>query len=209
MNLNDDFNISYLNSFTDISSWNYFLQNNDSSNLIFFLGRSNVGKSSLINFLFQKKLAHVSQVPGKTKMVNVFEIIQKKLKKPSSHFLIDLPGYGHAKISKEERAQWDDFLGKVFESLDDKCHLLCLQDSRHAFSNMDLIFLDFLKGIPLSKSLILTKFDQCKTQKDKSELEKIIKNFSGQYHFDNIFKVSINDEKSSHKLKSYLKLLFA
>lgn len=205
MNLGADFKVTYLKSFTEIKPWTEFLIQNENSALIFFLGRSNVGKSSLINFLFQQKLAHVSQVPGKTRMVNLFEVVRKNDKNPLPNYLVDLPGYGHAKISKTERAEWDNFLGKVFESLHENCHLFCLQDSRHPFSNMDLLFLDFLKNYPLDKSLILTKLDQCKTQKDKNNLEKIVNSYSGQYHFENIFKLSINDEKSSHKLKSFLK----
>lgn len=190
-----------------LPDWENFLSTAQDIKLIFFLGRSNVGKSSLINFLFNHKHAHVSQTPGKTKLINVFDIKSKNQPDKSLGALIDLPGYGHARISKAERAQWDDLMAKMFDTLDTNCHLFCLQDARHPFSDMDLILLDYLAHYPAAKTLILTKMDQCKTQADRHKLKKLVTEFSKSYHFENCIEVSKEDSKSILKLQSYLKQL--
>ncbi|MCX8492154.1 MAG: ribosome biogenesis GTP-binding protein YihA/YsxC [Cyclobacteriaceae bacterium] len=127
-----------------------------------FIGRSNVGKSSLINMLVeQKKLAKVSGTPGKTQTINHFIINQK-------WFLVDLPGYGYAKLSKEDR--WN--FGKMIESfLRNRQNLFCtfiLIDSRLPLQNIDLDFINWMGKHKLPIALVLTKTDKLK----QSELGK-------------------------------------
>ncbi len=108
MAIHSEFDLNFVTSIAKIADWKTFLEKNSAMKLFFFLGRSNVGKSSLINFLFYKKIAHTSQTPGKTRLINIFFIYHKKQPELLLGALIDLPGYGHAKISKEERVEWDN-----------------------------------------------------------------------------------------------------
>ncbi len=121
-----------------------------------FIGRSNVGKSSLINMLTQKKgLAKTSQTPGKTQLINHFLI-------DSSWYLVDLPGYGYAKISKTERAKWEHM---IYDYLRYRPNLMCvfvLIDSRHDPLRTDLEFMQQMgeEGIPFN--IVFTKADKVK-----------------------------------------------
>ena len=121
-----------------------------------FIGRSNVGKSSLINMLTQRKgLAKTSQTPGKTQLINHFLV-------DNAWYLVDLPGYGYAKISKTERAKWEHM---IYEYLRFRPNLVCtfvLVDSRHPPQKVDMEFIEQLgeEGIPFH--LIFTKADKVK-----------------------------------------------
>jgi GTP-binding protein len=207
MTIHSDYHLNFEVSISALADWQAFLEKDLHPHLFFFLGRSNVGKSSLINFLFNKKIAHTSQTPGKTKLINVFSITTKNSPPKILGALIDLPGYGHAKISKTERFEWDQLLAAMFDTLDDRSHLFCLQDSRHPFSDMDLLLLDFLASYPAKRTLILTKMDQCKTQKDRHQLKLKIEEFCKSFSFDEKFYVAQKDSQSLHKLQSYIKKL--
>ena len=210
MSIKDFFTLDFSMSIAAIDEWEKFLDENLDLKLIIFIGRSNVGKSSLINLLFNKKIAFTSQKPGKTRLINIFKITDPKKPNATLGALIDLPGYGFAHVSKEERAKWDQLLGDFFHTLDLNSHLFCLQDSRHPFSSMDLIMLDFLRTLPIERTLILTKMDQCKTQKDKNDLKRILDLNTSNYHFEQMHYVSKEDWKELIKLQNHIKhLLFA
>ena len=119
-----------------------------------FIGRSNVGKSSLINALTRKKdLAKVSDLPGKTKLINFFVI-------NNAWHLVDLPGYGFAKVTKEQRA---DFNEAVADYLENRENLLCvfvLIDSNLPPQRIDLEFLRWLAATPTPFVLVFTKADK-------------------------------------------------
>ncbi len=136
-----------------------------------FLGRSNVGKSSLINMLVdRKKLAKTSGTPGKTRLINHFLI-------NSSWYLCDLPGYGFAKVSKSIREKWDkiikDFMIK-------RPNLMCsfvLLDIRHEPLKNDLDFLSWIGSHALPLALVFTKADKLskgRLEKNISEYRKIL-----------------------------------
>ncbi len=130
-----------------------------------FIGRSNVGKSSLINMLTGKKsLAKISGRPGKTQLINHF-LINKEW------YLVDLPGYGYAKVPKAERLKWEKFLKRYILKRENLYCLFVLIDSRHEPQKVDLDFMEWLgiSGIPFS--LIFTKTDKLKPE----ELEKNLK----------------------------------
>ncbi len=125
-------------------------------------GRSNVGKSSLINCLTNRtKLARTSSSPGKTAVLNFYNIKDK-------YRLVDLPGYGYAKVSKEERNRWS----KMIETyLNNRYNLICvamLVDSRHAPSSDDITMIKWIRSIGYKPVVIATKTDKVK----KSALEK-------------------------------------
>ena len=122
-------------------------------NEVAFVGRSNVGKSSLINFIAnRKKLAKTSSMPGKTKLINYF-LINK------SFLLVDLPGYGYAEVSKKEKSNWADFLEEYLKSSQNlKCVYLLL-DIRRTPTNQDEQMLKFLYFNRISTKVVVTKTD--------------------------------------------------
>ena len=107
---------------------------------VLFCGRSNVGKSSMINCILQRKsLARTSEKPGKTATINYYEI-DKKL------FLVDLPGYGYAKVSQAEKEKWARFIEAYFHFDSDKRLALSLIDLRHGPTEADLDMAEYLEA---------------------------------------------------------------
>src|SRR5205809_6731518 len=96
-----------------------------------FIGRSNVGKSSLINMLVYRELAKTSALPGKTKLINHF-LINKEW------YIVDLPGYGYAKISQTERKKWEKMIGDYLKKRENLVNVFLLIDSRHQPQKIDL-----------------------------------------------------------------------
>ena len=119
-----------------------------------FVGRSNVGKSSLINMLTgRKKLAKISVKPGKTRLINHF-IINK------NWYLVDLPGYGYAKVSKTSKDSWQKFINKYIENRENLVCLFVLIDSRLEPQKIDLEFIDSLGRKQIPFALVFTKTDK-------------------------------------------------
>lgn len=135
---------------------------------IAFSGRSNVGKSSLINkFFARKNLARVSSMPGKTTTVNFFKVGNVRF--------ADLPGYGYAKRSDAERRRWADLMEGYFQMGRDLRLVVQLIDMRHPPSADDITMLNFIKDAELPFVIVLTKCDKLnKTERAKrrEELEK-------------------------------------
>jgi len=121
---------------------------------IAFAGRSNVGKSSLLNRLVhRKKFARVSNTPGRTREVNFFKV-------NDSFLLVDLPGYGYARISKERRAEWRPLIESYLKSTNQLRGVVQLLDSRHDPTPDDLQMLDYLGDIGVPTIIVLTKIDK-------------------------------------------------
>ena len=117
-------------------------------------GKSNVGKSSLINKLCNRnKLAKTSATPGKTKLINVF-LLNK------TFHLIDLPGYGFAKVDKAEKARWGKMMQDYFELADELRHVFCLVDIRHDPTEDDKNMNSFLRQMGIPFTVIATKADK-------------------------------------------------
>lgn len=132
-----------------------------------FAGRSNVGKSSVINRLLNRKnLARVGAAPGKTTHINYFLIDEK-------FYLVDLPGYGYAKVSNADRERWDDLINSYFEAPRHHTLLVQLIDCRHAPSADDLQMLKYLHYHQIPFVVALTKADKLK----KSQLAKTQEDF--------------------------------
>uniref|UniRef100_UPI00404884F0 ribosome biogenesis GTP-binding protein YihA/YsxC n=1 Tax=Polaribacter sp. TaxID=1920175 RepID=UPI00404884F0 len=124
-----------------------------------FIGRSNVGKSSLINMLMERKdLAKISGTPGKTQLINHFKI-------NNTWHLVDLPGYGYAKVSKKMRAGFQEFIEDYFILREQLVCTFVLIDSRHDPQKIDLDFMQFLgeKSIPFC--IVFTKADKLGSSK--------------------------------------------
>jgi GTP-binding protein len=124
-----------------------------------FIGRSNVGKSSLINYITgNKKLAKTSGTPGKTQLINHFMINDE-------WYMVDLPGYGYAKSSKTNRLKWEAFISEYILQRENLMNLFVLIDSRLTPQQIDLDFMEWLgeKGIPFS--IVFTKTDKLTSSK--------------------------------------------
>ena len=133
-----------------------------------FIGRSNVGKSSLINMLTgQNKLAKTSGRPGKTQLINHFKI-------NNNWFLVDLPGYGYAKVSKSIKKTFQSFIKNYFLQREQLICTFVLIDCRHEPQKIDLEFMEFLGENEIPFNIIFTKSDKLKL----SELNRNIKNYS-------------------------------
>ena len=133
---------------------------------IVFSGRSNVGKSSLINKLCnRKKLARVSATPGKTATINFYRV--------DTAYFVDLPGYGYAKVSNAERERWDDLINSYFEADRAVCLLVQLLDSRHAPSADDVQMLEYLHYHRIPFVAALTKGDKLKKSEVEGNLQRI------------------------------------
>ena len=129
-----------------------------------FIGRSNVGKSSLINMLCNNdKLAKTSNSPGKTQMINHFAI--SSVPKPGDHnetkwYLVDLPGYGFAKISQSSRRRWEQMIENYLRKRENLAYVFVLIDARHSPQKLDLEFIERLELWKIPYNIIFTKADK-------------------------------------------------
>ena len=133
-----------------------------------FIGRSNVGKSSLINMLTGKKgLAKTSQTPGKTQLINHFLINE-------SWYIVDLPGYGYARISKSKKEDWNKFIRTYLDKRESLQCVMALIDSRLEPQKIDLEFCNWLGEKGLAFVLIFTKADKQSALKTEQNVSKFI-----------------------------------
>jgi len=133
-----------------------------------FIGRSNVGKSSLINMLTgRNNLAKTSGKPGKTQLINHF-IINK------NWFLVDLPGYGYARVSKSTKNKFQKFITNYFENRQQLISAFVLVDIRHEPQKIDLEFMEYLTHNQIPFCIIFTKADKLKPKAIENHIEKYL-----------------------------------
>ena len=161
-----------------------------------FSGRSNVGKSSLINRLCSRKnLARVSSTPGKTATINFYSV--------DDLYFVDLPGYGYAKVSNADRDRWDKLINSYFEENRNNELLIQLLDCRHDPSADDVQMLQFLHYHRIPFVIVLTKADKLKKSQiaeTQSRFEKI----GLQYGSQKVFLTSSERGTGMEELKQYL-----
>ncbi len=125
-----------------------------------FIGRSNVGKSSLINMICNKKaLAKTSSAPGKTQLINHFDVFSSNKKK---WYIVDLPGYGYAKVSQSSRRRWEQMIEGYIRKRENLVCIFVLIDSRHEPQEADYTFLNQLGKWEIPFVLVFTKSDKNK-----------------------------------------------
>jgi len=141
----------------------------DSGIEVAFAGRSNAGKSSALNTLTnQKSLARISKTPGRTQLINVFEIAENKR-------LIDLPGYGFAKVPLEMKKKWQKALGEYLEKRESLKGLVVLMDIRHPLKDLDMDLIHWAVDSELPVLALLTKCDKLSQGKRSAEVLKVKK----------------------------------
>jgi len=132
-----------------------------------FLGRSNVGKSSLLNCLAGKKrLAHVSNTPGRTQTINFYQVDGKL-------FLVDLPGYGYAKVPKSFAGQWKELADAYLQNRNTLELSLLLIDSRRGWMDVDLQLRDYLEHFTKPYMVVATKIDKLNRKEENQSLTSI------------------------------------
>jgi GTP-binding protein len=132
-----------------------------------FVGRSNVGKSSLLNALvYRKSLARVSQNPGCTRQINFFQIDNVAM-------LADLPGYGYARVSKSEKNKWDNLIYDYLRGRVQLKRVFLLLDSRHEIKPSDINTMNFLDECAVSYQILLTKIDKVSATHLNAQIESM------------------------------------
>ncbi|GGB82437.1 putative GTP-binding protein EngB [Flavobacterium suaedae] len=140
-----------------------------------FIGRSNVGKSSLINMLTgRKSLAKTSATPGKTQLINHFKI-------NNNWFLVDLPGYGYARVSKKTKQKFQKFITNYFEQREQLICAFVLVDIRHDAQKIDLEFINYLGETEVPFCIVFTKADKI----GSSKVEQHIKAYQDSLYANN------------------------
>jgi GTP-binding protein len=165
-------------------------------------GRSNVGKSSFINSLFRKKnLAKTSSTPGKTRTLNYYKVQNK-------FYLVDLPGFGYAKIAKSEREAWNKLIKSYFYNTDNIKYAIHFIDSRHEPTDLDVILNELLNSFSIPYLIVLNKIDKCK-QSDLAKAVRNIKSFFPNASLgDNVILHSSVTGKGRKEIYTFLQNLF-
>jgi len=143
------------------------------------VGRSNVGKSSLINAIFGNNTARVSKTPGRTQEINFFHYFLKSEKNQeypdgfisNPLYLFDLPGHGYADVPIKLKNNWQELLDVFFANLPPGVLILNIQDVRHPMQTSDKLLLDYLKTFNHSMIMAFNKLDKLKTQKERAQLK--------------------------------------
>ena len=168
-----------------------------------FIGRSNVGKSSLINSLCdKKKLAKTSSRPGKTQLINHFLINE-------NWYLVDLPGYGYARVSKAQKKIFQTFIIKYFKYRSQLVNAFLLVDIRHEPQSIDLKFMEWLEENLIPFSIVFTKADKINTK----SIEKNINDYKSKMLISNweeippIFITSAQNKSGSKEILNYINQL--
>ena len=161
---------------------------------IAFVGRSNVGKSSIINALTnRKKLAKVSQTPGKTRLINFFII------NGDEFYLVDLPGYGYAKVSKTEKASWGKTIETYLNGRQELKRVVLLVDSRHKPTADDIQMHEWIKFYGYDEVVIATKSDKL-SNNELRKSEKVIRETLNLEKEDKLYFFSSLNKKGKDEL---------
>lgn len=173
----------------------------DSIREVAFVGRSNAGKSSALNYLTQQKIAKTSKTPGRTQLINFFTL-------GDDYHLVDLPGYGYAKVSREIREKWQQFISDYLTYREALAGIVIVMDCRHPLQPIDEMMLDFCADSNLQAHIILTKADKLSRNEQSKTLLMLQKNLNNEWPFASaqLFSASkkIGAEALAEKLNQWL-----
>ena len=142
-----------------------------------FAGRSNAGKSSAINTLANHtRLAYTSKAPGRTQHLNYFDLGKNK-------FLVDLPGYGYAKVPPDIRAHWEGLLSEYLQTREALCGLVLIMDARHPLTGLDEQMLDWFAPTAKPVHVLLTKSDKLSRQQATMTLNRVKEHLAEHFPF--------------------------
>ena len=165
-----------------------------------FIGRSNVGKSSFINTLLNRKnFAYISSNPGKTQTLNFYLVNE-------AFYLVDVPGYGYAKVSKKQREAFGKMIEAYLTKRKNLAHIFMLVDSRHAPTEDDHLMVEFLKYIQVPFTIIMTKADKLSNNQQQKQLLNLKRTFTLSGDTDIILFSALsklNKEKVLDKITAY------
>jgi GTP-binding protein len=163
-----------------------------------FIGRSNVGKSSLINMLCNRDLAKTSASPGKTKLINHFIINDE-------WYIADLPGYGYAKISRAQRKQWGKMIEDYLRKRKNLVNVFVLIDSRHSPQNNDLEFVNKLGAWQIPFVLLFTKADKEKPKAVERNVKAFLDAMKATWEFlPKHFITSVVKKQGKNEILSFI-----
>lgn len=164
----------FLRAITKDSEVHAWFEKNSSPSIA-MVGRSNVGKSSLINKILGPKTARTSKTPGRTQAINIFEITLKDGEELKKALLYDLPGYGFAKVPKEMIRSWQNLIHSFFLNISAHDLICNIQDARHPYQKSDQDFYNYIDPKTMNIFLIFNKVDKLKKQKERAQLNKVKK----------------------------------
>lgn len=167
-----------------------------------FIGRSNVGKSSLINMLTgRKELAMTSSTPGKTMLINYFLI-------NGSWYIVDLPGYGYARRSKDDRKRLERMIRDYILNRRQMTTLFVLIDSRHKPQKIDLEFMEWLGENQVPFAIVFTKLDKLSSNAAKKLISDYCETLKEQWEeLPPVFRTSSEDKRGRYELLDYIEQL--
>lgn len=141
-----------------------------------FAGRSNAGKSSALNYLTNQKIAKTSKTPGRTQLINFFTL-------GDEYHLVDLPGYGYAKVSRDTREKWQQFIADYLARREVLVGVIIVMDCRHPLQEIDSMMLDFCADANLAAHILLTKCDKLSRNQQMQTLHMLDKNIHNEWPF--------------------------
>ena len=169
-----------------------------------FAGRSNVGKSSLLNALTNSKCARVSQSPGKTREMNFFQ--WGLTRAPADRcVLVDLPGYGYARVAATLRKQWGNEISQWLKADDRICLVVALVDGRHGYLDNDVELIEFLRDNDLPFLVAFTKMDKWKSKSQQRTAEKKLTDVSQKLGVEHYVFVSAVAKEGTRPLLNTLR----
>lgn len=161
-----------------------------------FLGRSNVGKSSLINSLLGQRLAHISSTPGRTRTINFIGIYEKPERPHPEMLLVDLPGYGYAKISKSISAEWPKFIEPYLQERSPLRLAIVLIDANIPAQASDQQLVTFLRSVERDFIMVATKTDKL----SGNRLRQALSSLAREHYVDNLLPFSAKSGAGRNEL---------
>lgn len=163
----------------------------DTQREVVFVGRSNVGKSSLLNALYKQKIAYVGKTPGKTRMINFFNVDDR-------YTAVDVPGYGYAKRSKKEAVDFANMMDDYFSRKDKIRLVVLIVDSRIGLTDDDLDMKEYVESLGLNYVVVANKIDKLSNNQLNNNKFKLFKDY------DNVIYISAQTKKNIEDLLDYI-----